>query len=93
MKGVKELDELLAELASFADTAIEHDRIAEDARQAIRDRLPKARKLGAGPALLERTVKSLYVEKTISRWTADDTPDASKPRPKRKRPGAAPNGS
>lgn len=92
MRGVDELTELLDELAADAREALEHDRLAEEARQRVRAKLPRARKAGAGPALLERTIGSLYVQATISRWTSGDA-SADKPRGKRKRPGAAPNGS
>jgi hypothetical protein len=92
MRGVDELTELLEELAADADQALEHDRLAEEARQRVRAKLPAARKAGAGPAQLERTIKSLYVSATISRWTSGDVPKGA-PRGKRKRPGAAPNGS
>jgi hypothetical protein len=93
MKGVSDLTDLLAELAADADEALRYDALAEAARQRVRARLPEARRRGAGPALLERTIKSLYVERTISRWTSGDVPEGEVERPKRKRPGAAPNGS
>ena len=93
MRGVGDLEELLAEIGAFADTAIEHDRLAEEARQAVRDRLPRARELGAGPAQLERTVKQLFVERSIRRWTAGHVPEPTAERPKRKRAGAAPSES
>jgi hypothetical protein len=92
MRGVDELTELLAELAADAKTALEHDRLAEEARRRVRANLPRARKAGAGVAELERTIGSLYVSATISRWTSGDAPKGA-PRGKRKRPGAAPNGS
>jgi len=50
----------------------------------------KAREAGYGPAELDRAIGSMYVAKTISRWTADSTPAARKPG-RRKRPGAAPS--
>lgn len=86
------MTKLLAELASDADEALKYDALAEAARQRIRENLPRARREGAGPALLERTIKSLYVSETISRWTSGDKPKGA-PRLKRKRPGAAPNGA
>ena len=92
MRGVTELDEVLEQLAADADQALEHDRLAEEYRQRVRANLPRARSLGAGPAALERTIKSLWVERTISRWTKGDAA-ADKAPGKRKRPGAAPNGS
>lgn len=94
MRGVSDLEEVLEQLAADADQALEHDRLAEQFRQRVRANLPIARRLGAGPAKLERTIKSLYVERTIGRWTADDVPEVPpESKPKRKRPGAAPNGS
>jgi hypothetical protein len=94
MRDVSDLDELLVQLAADADQALEHDRLAEEFRQRVRANLPAARRLGAGPAKLERTIKSLYVERTISRWTAGDAPEvAPETRPKRKRPGGAPSNS
>lgn len=92
MRGVSDLDELLAQLAADASQALEHDRLAEEYRQKVRANLPRARSLGAGPALLERTIKTLWVERTIARWTAGSAPAGQKTS-KRKRPGAAPNGS
>ena len=83
------MTELLAELAADAQDAIKHDRLAEAARERVRAKLPLARSLGAGPRELERTIHSLYVERTIARWTADDAPVAPAKR-NRKRPGAAP---
>jgi hypothetical protein len=92
MRDVDELTELLAELAADADAALEYDRLAEERRARVRANLPRARKAGAGVQELERTIKSLYVARTISRWTAGSA-SADRPRSKRKRPGAAPNGS
>jgi hypothetical protein len=68
------LDELLERLAEHAAAAIEADKTADAHRQAIRDLLPEARKKGAGPAELERTISSIYVSGTISRWTKDFAP-------------------
>ena len=88
--SVDELTELLAELAADAEAAREYDRLAEEKRQAVRANLPKARAAGAGPAELERTIGSLYVSATISRWTSGPAPEG-KPPSRRKRPGAAPS--
>jgi hypothetical protein len=90
MRGVTELTELLAELAADAQEAIDADRVAEAARARVRAKLPLARSRGAGPRELERTIQSLYVERTIARWTAGDAPAAPAKR-HRKRPGAAPS--
>lgn len=92
MKGVDELTELLAELAADADEALKYDALAEERRRRIRQNLPRAYEAGAGFVQLERAIKSIYVARTISRWvTSPPAPD--KPRGKRKRAGAAPNGS
>ena len=90
MGGVSELTDLLKELAADADAAIEYERLAEERRQRIRQNLPRARKAGAGVAELERTIKSLYVYATISRWTSGAAP-AERPTRRRKRAGAAPD--
>lgn len=87
--SVDELTELLAELAADAAAAREYERLAEEKRRAVRANLPKARKAGAGPALLERTIGSLYVSATISRWTSGPVSKDKQPS-RRKRPGAAP---
>jgi hypothetical protein len=92
MRGVSDLTEDLAALAADAETAIKHDRLAEEARERIRARLPAARSKGASPTELERTIHSLYVSRTIARWTSGNAPDAP-PRRHRKRPGAAPSQS
>lgn len=92
MRGVDELTELLQALAADADAALRYEELAEQHRARIRANLPLARKAGAGPAELERTIKSLYVQATISRWTSKSAP-ADKSRRRRKRPGAAPSGS
>lgn len=89
MKGVDELNALLKELADDAEAALKYDRLAEERRQRIRANLPRARKAGAGPAELERTIRSIYVQATISRWTSGSAPKGA-PARRRKRPGAAP---
>ena len=86
------MTELLDELAADARAALKHEALAEEHRQKIRANLPKARRAGAGPALLERTIGSVYVSATISRWTSGDVPAERAPG-KRKRPGAAPSSS
>lgn len=90
MEGVSELTDLLKELAADAEAAIEYDRLAEEHRKRIRKNLPRAREAGAGVAELERTIRSLYVYATISRWTSGDSPVA-RPASRRKRAGAAPD--
>ena len=89
MRDVDELTELLKELADDAAAALKYEALAEKHRERIRANLPRARKAGAGVAELERTISSIYVGRTISRWTADDAP-AERPKRRRKRPGAAP---
>lgn len=86
------MTELLKELGDDAAAALKYDALAEKHRERIRANLPRARRAGAGLAELERTIHSVYVSKTIGRWTADDLP-AEKPKRRRKRPGAAPNAS
>lgn len=93
MRGVDELTELLQDLAADAKQAQRHEALAEEYRQRVRAKLPAARAAGAGPALLERTINSLYVGATISRWTSGSAPAGKPKRSRRKRPGAAPNGS
>lgn len=92
MRDVDELTELLRELADDAAAAAKYDALAERHRERVRANLPKARAAGAGIAELERTINSLYVGKTIDRWTKDKAP-AERPRRNRKRPGAAPGAS
>ena len=89
MRGVDQLTELLQELADDAAEARRYEALAEQHRQKVRANLPRARAKGVGVAELERTIGSLYVSKTISRWTAGSAPADSQKRP-RKRPGAAP---
>ena len=88
MRGVDELTDLLKQLAADAEEAIEHDRRAEECRARVRANLPEAYRRGAGVTLLERTIHSLYVGKTITRWVVGEPDD--KPKRPRKRPGAAP---
>lgn len=78
------MDALLEELEKHASAVVRADRVADEHRKAIRDLLPQARKLGAGPAELERTIKGIYVAGTISKWTRQ--PGA--PRGRKKKPPA-----
>jgi ElaB/YqjD/DUF883 family membrane-anchored ribosome-binding protein len=66
---VEDVENDLKELAALADDVLSHEAAAEEARAAIRARLPEVRAKGVGPAKLERTIKSVYVRDTISRWT------------------------
>lgn len=90
--SVDKLTELLRELAADADAALKYEALAEQHRQRIRENLPKARQEGAGVAELERTIKSVFVGATISRWTSGSAPKERK-RSNRKRPGAGPASS
>jgi len=81
------LNDLLAELARDAAEVEEYDPKAEAARQRIRDKLPQARALGAGPAELERAIRGIYTAKSISRWTDESAPGDQR-RGRRKRNGA-----
>jgi hypothetical protein len=74
----KDLDTLLKELADHAAAVKRAEKTAEEHRTAIRELLPAARTAGAGPAKLERTIGSVFVAGTISRWTKD----VAKPRGK-----------
>jgi hypothetical protein len=86
--GSVEDDKVIAELMAEAGAALADEASAERHRERVRELLPEARKLGHGPADLERMIGSLYVARTISRWTADE---AAPRRPgRRKPPGAAP---
>jgi len=81
-------DNVVAELIAEARAALDAEEAAERHRERVRELLPQARQLGHGPADLERMIGSLYVARTISRWTVDE---AAPRRPgRRKRPGAAP---
>lgn len=83
-----DLEALLDQLERHAAAVARADKVAEEHRQAIRELLPQARKAGAGPAELERTIKGIYAAGTISRWTAQ--PGA--PRGRKKKPaGRAPD--
>src|ERR1700722_8965627 len=62
-------DDVLKELETHAAAVLKAEAVAEEHREAIRRLLPQARKAGHGPAKLERTIKSVYVRDTISRWT------------------------
>lgn len=88
------MNALLEELGKHAAAAAKADALADKHRTAIRELLPEARKKGAGPAELERTILGIYAAGTISRWTSAFAPEV--PRPGRKRqmkPPARPSGS
>ena len=66
--------DVLKELEDHAVAVLRLEAEAEKHRAIIRELLPKARAENPrknGPAKLERTIKSVYVAGTISRWTKD----------------------
>ena len=87
--GTVEEDKVVQELIAEAQAALDAEAAAERHRERVRELLPEARKAGHGPADLERMIGSLYVARTISRWTADEAVPG-KARGRRKRPGAGP---
>jgi hypothetical protein len=90
LRGVDEVETLLAALEADAVAALKYDALAEERRQRVRVNLPEARKLNVGPAELERRIHQLFTATTISRWTADVAPPETVRRGRRKRPGAGP---
>lgn len=73
--------DVLKELEEHAKAVRRLEAQAEEHRAAIRDLLPKARAENPrknGPAKLERTIKSVYVAGTISRWTKAYAPPRGK---------------
>lgn len=90
LRGVDEVKTLLDEIEADSLLALEHDALAEEARQRVRAKLPEARKLDVGPAELERRTHQLWTATTISRWTASFAPENSTRRGRRKRSGGAP---
>lgn len=88
---MRSVDELEQELIAEAQAALAADAEAERHRERVRVLLPQVRaRTNKGPAELERMIGSLYVQATISRWTAKAKPEGAKRQGKRKRPGAAP---
>jgi len=71
-EGVDEkVTQELAELEAIALRIVRRNAANERDEKEIRDRLPALRKAGVGPARLERTIHSVFVAGTISRWTAE----------------------
>lgn len=68
---MKDVEDVLKELADHADEVVRLEAEAAKHREAIRELLPKARAARIGPAKLERVIKGVYVRDTISRWTKD----------------------
>ena len=87
MRDVDEMTELLDALADDAAGARKYEALAEKHRERIRANLPRTQGR-RWRGRLERTIRPIYVGRTISRWTADDAPGCG--RSARKRPGAAP---
>ena len=90
LRGVDEVETLLAEIEADALEALRYDDLAEQARRRVRAKLPEARKADVGPAELERRTHQLWTATTISRWTASFAPENSTRRGRRKRSGGAP---
>jgi hypothetical protein len=71
-EGVDEkVTQELAELEAIAQRIVRRNAANERDEQEIRKRLPALRKAGVGPAALERTIHSVFVAGTISRWTVE----------------------
>ena len=64
----------LAELEAIAQRIVRRNAANKLDEEEIRKRLPGLRKAGVGPAALERTIHSVFVAGTISRWTKDFAP-------------------
>jgi hypothetical protein len=73
-RTMRDVGDVLDELAEHADAVVRLEAEAEAHRKAIRELLPKARAAKNGPAKLERVIKGVYVRDTISRWTKDVAP-------------------
>jgi uncharacterized protein with PhoU and TrkA domain len=63
--------DVLKDLEAEADEVLRLEAEADKHRARIRELLTDARREGHGPAKLERTIHSVYVKDTISRWTKD----------------------
>ena len=61
----------LAELEAIAQRIVRRNAANKLDEEEIRKRLPDLRKAGIGPAALERTIHSVFVAGTISRWTVE----------------------
>ena len=71
MKGVDDVQKELDELEAIALRVVRREAANEKDRAEIRRRLPDLRAKNVGPAKLERTIHSVFVAGTISRWTVD----------------------
>lgn len=67
----KDVEKELAEIEAIALRIVRRSAANKTDEEAIRERLPGLRKKGVGPAKLERTIHSVFVAGTISRWTAE----------------------
>ena len=71
-EGVDEkVKQELAELEAIAQRIVRRNAANKLDEEEIRKRLPGLRKAGVGPAALERTIHSVFVDGTISRWTVE----------------------
>lgn len=71
-EGVDEkVTQELAELEAIALRIVRRNAANERDENEIRERLPALRAKGVGPAALERTIHSVFVAGTISRWTVE----------------------
>ena len=61
----------LAEVEAIALRIVRRNAANKLDEEEIRKRLPDLRKQGVGPAALERTIHSVFVAGTISRWTVE----------------------
>jgi hypothetical protein len=85
-EGVDEkVKQELAELEAIALRVVRRNAANERDEAEIRRRLPSLRKQGVGPAALQRTIHSVFVAGSISRWTVEaagtgkKSADATKP--------------
>ena len=71
-EGVDEkVTQELAEVEAIALRIVRRNAANKLDEEEIRKRLPDLRKAGVGPAALERTIHSVFVAGTISRWTVE----------------------
>ena len=74
-EGVDEkVKEELAELEAIALRVVRRNALNDRDEEEIRKRLPSLRAQDVGPADLERTIHSVFVAGSISRWTKDYAP-------------------
>lgn len=70
----EETERELAELSVIAKRVLARRKANDRDEAEIRRRMPGLRAKGVGPADLERSVHSVFVQGTISRWTKDAAP-------------------